>query len=161
MKRKHSIIFFVMGLAFMLVGCSSAEEETTAQADSSEQEASESDDRIIVTTVALVEFMERLDLDLVGVPNTYKELTDRYADAEEVGYAMSPDLEMILSLKPTEVMSVTALEADLEEEYGDSDIQTTYLDLESIDGMQQSILDYGEHYDREEQEADIDRKNYV
>lgn len=155
MKRKHSIIFFVMGLAFMLVGCSSAEEETTAQADSSEQEAAESEDRIIVTTVALVEFMERLDLDLVGVPNTYKELPDRYADAEEVGYAMSPDLEMILSLKPTEVMSVTALEADLEEEYGDSDIQTTYLDLESIDGMHQSILDIGERYDREEQAAEI------
>src|SRR5690625_715506 len=145
MKRKHSIILFVMGLALMLVGCSTAEEEATKeQADAPEQEASESDDRIIVTTVALVEFMERLDLDLVGVPNTYKELPDRYADAEEVGYAMSPDLEMILSLKSTEVMSVTALEADLEEEYGDSDIQTTYLDLESIDGMHQSILDIGE-----------------
>src|SRR5690625_4699355 len=62
---------------------------------------------------------------------------------------------MILSLKTTEVMYVTELEADSEEEYGDSDIQTTYLDLESIDGMHQSILDIGERYDREEQAAEI------
>src|SRR5690625_6768571 len=62
---------------------------------------------------------------------------------------------MIWYLKQTEVMYVTALEADLEEEYGDSDIQTTYLDLESIDGMHQSILHIGERYDREEQAAEI------
>src|SRR5690625_6881167 len=124
MKRKHSIIFFVMGLAFMLVGCSSAEEETTAQADSSEQEASESDDRIIVTTVALVEFMERLDLDLVGVPNTYKELPDRYADAEEVGYAMIPDLEMIFYLITTEVMLVNELDIGMVVVYGEYYIRT-------------------------------------
>ena len=95
--------------------------------------------------------MDALEIDLVGVPSSYKELPERYADAKEVGNPMSPDMEMLLSLKPTEIFSVTTLKYDLQEMFDERGIDMTYSNLESIDAMHEEILKIGEKYDRMEQ----------
>lgn len=112
-------------------------------------------DRIIATTVALTEIMDALEIDLVGIPSSYKDLPARYADAQEVGNPMSPDMEIILSLKPTEVLSVTTLQYDLEELFADRGINMTYVNLESIDAMHREILALGAKYDREDKAKEI------
>jgi len=115
-------------------------------------------DRIIATTVALTEIMDALELDLVGIPSSYKELPERYVGVQEVGNPMSPDMEIILSLKPTEVLSVTTLQYDLEPLFANRGIQMTYVNLESIDAMHREILALGERYDRKAQaEAIVQR----
>src|SRR5690625_6249351 len=95
----------------------------------------ESDDRIVSTTVAITEFLEELDLNAVGVPTTYKELPKRFDDATEVGNAMSPDLEIILSLEPNDVLIVTNLQCNLEESYNENDIYASLYDFYTVDSI--------------------------
>lgn len=132
----------------MLTGC--ATENDPSNEEIEKQEA-QNDDRIIATTVAITEIMDALEIDLVGVPTSYKDLPKRYEGATEVGNPMSPDMEMIMSLKPTEVMSVTTLQYDLESFFDDMGVQTSYVNLESFENMQNEILSIGERYDRHEQ----------
>ena len=115
-------------------------------------------DRIIATTVALTEIMDALELDLVGIPSSYKDLPERYVGVQEVGNPMSPDMEIILSLKPTEVLSVTTLQYDLEPLFANRGIQMTYVNLESIEAMHREILALGERYDRKAQAEAIVRR---
>src|SRR5699024_11996513 len=96
----------------------------------------------------VTEITDELDLDLVGVPTSYKHLPDRYQDAEEVGMAMDPDMEIIKSLHPDDVLSVSTLEDDVSDAYEKTNTPVTFVDLESVDGMYDSILDLGEKYDR-------------
>ncbi|QTD40876.1 heme ABC transporter substrate-binding protein IsdE [Sporosarcina sp. Te-1] len=140
-----------IGLASMLflamaAGCSSGKDQATAH-----QTDRQDGDRIVATTVALTEIMDTLEIDLVGVPSSYKDLPERYVDATEVGNPMNPDMETLLSLKPTEIFSVTTLKYDLQEMFDVRGIDMTYINLESIDAMHKEILRLGEKYNRTEQ----------
>ena len=142
---------YIMSLLIVVVlaGCSSQNEAEVIDP---------TEDRIVATTVALTEIMDALELDLVGIPSSYKDLPKRYAGAKEVGNPMSPDMEMLLSLKPTEILSVTTLKYDLQEMFDERNIDMNYVNLESIDAMHSEILKMGEKYDRQTQaQAIIDQ----
>ena len=142
---------YIMSLLIVVVlaGCSSQNEAEVIDP---------TEDRIVATTVALTEIMDALELDLVGIPSSYKDLPKRYAGAKEVGNPMSPDMEMLLSLKPTEILSVTTLKYDLQEMFDERNIDMSYVNLESIDAMHSEILKMGEKYDRQTQaQAIIDQ----
>ncbi len=145
MRKVRNLLYMLLVIG-VLAGCSS--EKGTS---SNEENIEPAGDRIVATTVALTEIMDALEIDLVGIPSSYKELPKRYADAQEVGNPMSPDMEMLLSLKPTEILSVTTLKYDLQEMFDERDIDMTYVNLESIDAMHSEILNLGEKYDRQEQ----------
>lgn len=150
MRKKLLILSLAIISVLVLASCSSsASEENTESSEATEQTDSDSQ-RIVATTVALVEMVEALDLDLVGVPTTYKDLSERYSDAREVGLAMEPDMEIIQSLKPTDVLSVTSLKDDVDEYFTKTDTPVTYIDLESIEGMLDSLWQLAENYDRED-----------
>lgn len=147
MKKMHYMLGML--IVTMLVGCSSQDEAEIIDP---------TEDRIVATTVALTEIMDALELDLVGIPSSYKDLPERYEGAKEVGNPMSPDMEMLLSLKPTEILSVTTLKYDLQEMFDERNIDMTYVNLESIDAMHSEILKMGEKYDRQTQaQAIIDQ----
>lgn len=152
MRKTIRTMYILIGL-LVLAGCSS-------QGDASSNEVPSDPDgnRIVATTVALTEIMDALGIDLVGIPSSYKDLPERYERAKEVGNPMSPDMEMLLALKPTEILSVTTLKYDLESLFEERNIDMTYVNLESIDAMHSEILALGEKYNRTEQaEAIIQR----
>jgi iron complex transport system substrate-binding protein len=143
MKRKFSLILLA-GLIMVVAGCS-------ANANPSVESEDADGDRIIATTVAVTEIMDALEIDLVAVPTSYKDLPKRYDGLTEIGNPMNPDMEIILSLKPTEVMSVSTLKSDLDEVFSGRNINTSYLNLQTLENMQNEILALGERYDRQEQ----------
>jgi len=145
MQKVRNLLYMLLFIV-VLAGCSSQKDTS-----SNEENIDPAGERIVATTVALTEIMDALEIDLVGIPSSYKELPKRYADAQEVGNPMSPDMEMLLSLKPTEILSVTTLKYDLQEMFDERDIDMTYVNLESIDAMHSEILNLGEKYDRQEQ----------
>lgn len=168
MRRQLTIISMLFVMALFFVGCGSADDSTTIGAETTDEPSAtigenatndeeKEDHRIVATTVALVEIMDALELDLVGVPTSYKGLPERYADATEVGMAAEPDMEIIKSLKPTDVLSATTLDAefDLEPIFDSADVPVTFVDMESIEGMYESILSLGEDYNRTEQAEQI------
>ncbi|MBN6206413.1 heme ABC transporter substrate-binding protein IsdE [Ralstonia pickettii] len=160
LKNKLQFICIIIVL-IILTACGSNNEakETEASAGggdnaegtAEEKETLETNGDIIATTVALVEIADQLELDLVGIPTSYKELPARYAGLPEVGLAMTPDMELIRSLKPTDVLTVTTLTDYVEEIFTQNETPATYLDLESVEGMYKEIKNLGEKYNREEQ----------
>lgn len=140
----------LLSISLLLVGCSSNEA-------SDEQTNTDDDERLVATTVALVEILDELELDLVGIPTSYKELPERYDDATEVGNAAEPDMEIIKSLKPTDVLSVTTLDAeyDLAPVFENAEIPVTFYDMESVEGMYETIEALGDDYDRQDEAENI------
>ncbi len=134
-------IILLMGIA----GCSSPKKE------SAKQVKSESKERVVATTVAVTEIMDALEVDLVGVPTSSKTLPKRYKGLPEVGNPMSPDMEKVKSLKPSEVLSVTTLEYELKPVFDGVGMKANFLDLTSLKNMQSSISDLGKKYGSEKQ----------
>lgn len=168
MKRNLWLLTILLGLLLIVTACSSsgnsnAENNSINQTDNNgavngsaneteEENQEENDYRIISTTVALTEIMDKLEIDLIGVPTSYKDLPERYKDATEIGMAMDPDMEIIRSLQPTDVLSATTLEHefDLDTAFDDAKVPVTFVDMESVEGMYEGILNLGEKYDRTE-----------
>ena len=132
-------------LLMSIAGCSSPKKE------SAKQVKSESKERVVATTVAVTEIMDALEVDLVGVPTSSKTLPKRYKGLPEVGNPMSPDMEKVKSLKPSEVLSVTTLEYELKPVFDGVGMKANFLDLTSLKNMQSSISDLGKKYGREKQ----------
>ncbi|MFP7331923.1 heme ABC transporter substrate-binding protein IsdE [Shouchella clausii] len=136
----------------MLASCQPASEGATGK---KAEEGVESLDgqpaRIVATTVSATELADALNLELVGIPTSYKELPERYENVTEIGNPMSPDMEQIRSLDPDVVWSVTTLEADLEEPFAQAGIDAKFLNFQSVEAMSEEILEMGETYQREEQ----------
>lgn len=163
--RQLKILALLLATLFIVVGCGTTDTEEATEADSNEGTGEESwqregdeDHRIIATTVALAEIMEQLQVDLVGIPTTYKDLHPKYEDLPEVGIADEPDMEIVRSLNPTDVLSVTTLQADVEEFYEQMDTPVSFYDLESLDGMLKSIKQLGEKYNRVEEAEKLIKK---
>ena len=121
------------------------------QKETAKQVKSESKERVVATTVAVTEIMDALEVDLVGVPTSSKTLPKRYKGLPEVGNPMSPDMEKVKSLKPSEVLSVTTLEYELKPVFDGVGMKANFLDLTSLKNMQSSISDLGKKYGREKQ----------
>lgn len=132
-------------LLMSIAGCSSPKKE------SAKQVKSESKERVVATTVAVTEIMDALEVDLVGVPTSSKTLPKRYKGLPEVGNPMSPDMEKVKSLKPSEVLSVTTLEYELKPVFDGVGMKANFLDLTSLKNMQSSISDLGKKHGREKQ----------
>ena len=148
MKKKKRFQMGLLAAIVALTGCSSSnKEQVGAEAEQS--------NRVVAISTAVVDIMDRLEIDLVGIPSTKKEIPERYNGVTEVGNAMSPDLEIIKSLNPDTVYSVTTLESDLSESFTNAEIEANFLDLQSIDSMQDEILELGEKYDRQQQAGEL------
>nr|WP_208751823.1 heme ABC transporter substrate-binding protein IsdE [Bacillus cereus] len=147
--KKIASVLMAIILLVSIAGCSSPKKETAKQVKS------ESKERIVATTVAVTEIMDALEVDLVGVPTSSKTLPKRYKGLPEVGNPMSPDMEKVKSLKPSEVLSVTTLEYELKPVFDGVGIKANFLDLTSLKNMQNSISDLGKKYGREKQAEEV------
>ncbi|HDR6387591.1 heme ABC transporter substrate-binding protein IsdE [Bacillus cereus] len=143
-KKIVSVLMAII-LLMSIAGCSSPKKETAKQVKR------ESKERVVATTVAVTEIMDALEVDLVGVPTSSKTLPKRYKGLPEVGNPMSPDMEKVKSLKPSEVLSVTTLEYELKSVFDGVGMKANFLDLTSLKNMQSSISDLGKKYGREKQ----------
>nr|WP_232243307.1 heme ABC transporter substrate-binding protein IsdE [Paenibacillus sp. GSMTC-2017] len=143
-----------------LIGCGDketvtkpTESATTTISSTSALPTAEVEHRIVSTTVAITQIMDSLEIDLVGIPKSVKTLPQRYDGVTKVGNPMSPDMELVKSLKPTEVLSVTTLKYDLEPVFENAKIDANFLDLTSLESMQAEIIKLGEKYGKQEKAA--------
>ncbi|ASI74764.1 heme ABC transporter substrate-binding protein IsdE [Bacillus cereus] len=143
--KKIASVLMAIILLMSIAGCSSPKKE------SAKQVKSESKEHVVATTVAVTEIMDALEVDLVGVPTSSKTLPKRYKALPEIGNPMSPDMEKVKSLKPSEVLSVTTLEYELKPVFDGVGMKANFLDLTSLKNMQSSISDLGKKYGREKQ----------
>ena len=117
--------------------------------------------RLVATSPATADIMDRLDLDLVGVSDTsLSTIPERYDDVDRIGMAMSPDTEKIATLDADWILGPASLKNDLQPKYTAIGVKSIFLNLESVEGMYQSIDDLGKIFGREKQaQAMIDEYN--
>ena len=135
--------------ALLLSGCVNQNVHTAAAGEADEL-------RIVATSPAVVDIMARLDIDLVGVPNsTLSEIPARYDDATRTGTAMGPDMEVIKTLNPDWVIGPASLQTDMEPKLEAAGLNGIFLNLESVEGLYKSVEQLGELFGRQEEAQEM------
>ena len=135
--------------ALLLSGCVNQNAHTAAAGEADEL-------RIVATSPAVVDIMARLDIDLVGVPNsTLSEIPARYDDATRTGTAMGPDMEVIKTLNPDWVIGPASLQTDMEPKLEAAGLNGIFLNLESVEGLYKSVDQLGELFGRQEEAQEM------
>jgi len=139
-------------LSLILAACSSSDQtEKKETVTDKEQVTEDSEQRIIAGTVVVADILDKLELDAIAVPETEKQLAKRFDGLPTIGNAMEPDMEIVKSLNPTEVLSVSTLECDLQDKFKQLNIPVDFLNFQSVDAMLKEITSLGKRYDREAQ----------
>lgn len=113
------------------------------------EEKKSSSPRIVATSPATCDIMDRLGIDLVGVPSS--GAPSRYSKVTKVGTPMSPDMEVIKSLHPTDVIGPDGLKGDLKGQYDKIGVNATFLNLRSVKGLYDSVQQVGDKYGKSEE----------
>jgi len=108
-------------------------------------------ERVVATSRAVAEIMARLNVDVVGVPQTELAASDRFKGAANIGASMNPDMEIIRSLQPDWVFCPKTLESSLKPRFEAAHIDVAFLNLRSIDHMYASIAELGPLLKREKE----------
>ena len=150
--KKAAALILSVGMLLALSACvdqhqgGSSAEETSAGGDSP---------RLIATSHATMMICDRLGLDLIAIPATSGEIPKRYEGLPEIGTAMSPDAEAIALLDPDDVIGPDTLAETIEPTYEAAGVPYTFIDLQSVEGMYDSIEMLGEKYGAEEEAAEL------
>ena len=170
MRKKLLSVMAVMGMAAMtLIGCTNAEgksEETTGtQTEGTTTEAGNQDetsdtkkeqkDTVVASSVAVVQILDELGVEMVGVPTSSYQLPESVKDATRIGNPMSPDIEVVASLEPTVVVSVDSLSEDLKSQFESVGAESFFVNLSSYEGLKESIAELGERFDVKEKADEI------
>ena len=147
-KKKIIALLSVTMLTFM-VGCSSSESNESNVTNSNGEEV------VVATSVAVTEILDKLGVEVSGVPTTSYELPKSTKDATKVGSPMNPDLEIIKSLNPTCVVSVDTLGSDFEKQFTENNIPSMFVNLSTVDGLKETIVNLGEKFDKSEKAVEI------
>ncbi|GAA6437049.1 heme ABC transporter substrate-binding protein IsdE [[Clostridium] symbiosum] len=151
MRRKQRTVWMAAfsAAALLLSGCVNQNAHTAAAGEADEL-------RIVATSPAVVDIMARLDIDLVGVPNsTLSEIPARYDDATRTGTAMGPDMEVIKTLNPDWVIGPASLQTDMEPKLEAAGLNGIFLNLESVEGLYKSVEQLGEFFGRQEEAQEM------
>ncbi|WP_304442083.1 MULTISPECIES: heme ABC transporter substrate-binding protein IsdE [unclassified Sporosarcina] len=153
MRRKWFNVLLLLAVMTVIAGCSNAKEEKAVSDDraAANESAETTDQRIIAGTVVIAEILDKLDIDAIAVPESEKQMAKRFDGLPAIGNAMAPDMEIVKSLNPTEFLSVSTLEYDLEDSFEQLKIPAKFLNFQSADSMIKEIRDLGERYDRKAQ----------
>ena len=160
-KRKWLLVMAaLMSLVLLVFGCSDSSKqenkgESTEKGQVSAEATEKNEQRIIAGTVVIAEIMDKLELDAIAVPETEKKLAKRFDGLPTIGNAMEPDMEIVKSLNPTDVLSVSTLEYDLQDKFKQLNIPVNFLNFQSVDAMLSEIQKLGERYEREAQAEEL------
>ena len=104
--------------------------------------------RLVVTTVAIAQIFDKLDINLVGVPTTAQTLPTRYQHTAKVGGAMNPSVEKIAALNPSKVYAVSTLKDEYSSAFKAQSVPVTYLKLDTVAQLKTTLRQLGHEYYR-------------
>lgn len=153
MKTSVLKIFSIAFILVLLTGCVNQKEKQQKRIDGDYA-------RIITTSAACADIMDKLDVDLVAIAESQLQPPpERYKNLPTIGMAMSPDMEKISSMNPDYVFSPASLMPDLLPKYRAAGIHFGFVNLSNVPGMYRSIEDLGRLLNREK-EAEVLVKDY-
>ncbi|MGN4126486.1 heme ABC transporter substrate-binding protein IsdE [Lysinibacillus sphaericus] len=155
-KLKALMLFMALMTLCVITGCSGGDnQDKTKETAEKIKTTTQSENRIIAGTVVVADILDKLELDAIAVPETEKVLASRFDGLPTIGNAMEPDMEIVKSLNPTDVLSVSTLEYDLQDKFKQLKIPVNFLNFQSVDAMLSEIKSLGERYDRSVQAEEL------
>lgn len=113
-----------------------------------EQFQAEKPERIITTSVPIAEMLQLLDITPVGVPASTNPLPEEFAEIDQIGSPMEPDLEIITDLEPDLILGAKSLEESLEDSLEGIELNRAYLKTDSFDDLKRSFKVLGTYFDQ-------------
>jgi iron complex transport system substrate-binding protein len=110
--------------------------------------------RIVATSAAITEIFAKLDIKLVGVPQTAAKLPPAYRHVAKIGSPMEPNVEKIAALNPTKVYAVSTLKDQYDTAFKKESVGVDYLQLDSVAQLESTLNKLGQQYYRQKQAAD-------
>ena len=150
--KKAAALILSAGMLLAFSACVDQHQESSSAEENS---AGGDSPRLIATSHATMMICDRLGLDLIAIPATSGEIPERYEGLPEIGTAMSPDAEAIALLDPDDVIGPDTLAETIEPTYEAAGVPYTFIDLQSVEGMYDSIEMLGEKYGAEEAAAEL------
>ncbi len=142
--KKIKLIAFLVSLSLIISSCVD-QSGATAKAEQPQGEV-----RIVACSMATAIILDKLDVELVGIVNSaVAETPERYQGLPTIGNSMSPDIEIIRSLKPDYALAPVSLIADYLPKFEAAEINYGFINLNNVEGMYKSIADLGQLLDRE------------
>lgn len=150
MKRKT--LFFLLTAGLLLFTCQGCVIQKPAEESKDQLTA---DYKVVATSVATCEILDALGVEgshVIGVPSSESyQIPEEYENAQSLGSPMAPDMELLKSLQADYVLSPNSLEGELKTKYDAIGVKSYFLNLKSVDGMYDSILELGELLGKEEE----------
>lgn len=146
MKKRQNLIIGLIIFLVLIVGAAFTAKRFIDQKVANNQ-------RIVATSAAITEIFAKLDINLVGVPNTQAKLPVKYKGVTKIGNPMKPSVEKIASLNPTHVYAVSTLKDQYDDAFKDQSIDVTYLKLDSVAQLEETLTSLGKKYYRQNQAA--------
>lgn len=148
-KRIQWIIIAIFLLALLiLTGCQEESNASEENQETNNNEETTSNDlpyeRIVVDSPSIAHYMALYNIPLVGVPTTEREMPEEYEGITEIGIAVKPNIETIVSLNPDLFIGDQVLQQFSKELVESHGIETLYIDNSTYEAVYDSILQIGE-----------------
>ncbi|CAM4079488.1 ferrichrome ABC transporter substrate-binding protein [Bacillus manliponensis] len=143
-----------------------AKDETTNTSEGIEtlvkQFPSEQPKSIVTTSVSIAEMLHILDVKPVGLPTTTHKLPEGFDQITQIGSAIEPDVEKIVSLQPDIVVGPESIKDSLEKKITNGNVKTAYLPTDSYEDLIVSFEALGKALGKEKEAnkylADLEKK---
>ena len=160
MKKIGKLLSTILIVSLLLTGCSANHNEDTAESKEKniekEVEAKGSTEnkktelKTVAGTVAILDMLDILDVEIVARPSSKHKIPERYEDKAEIGRPMEPDIEKIKELDPDIFLSVESLRESLEGKLENIGVESVFLDTKSYEGVLSAMETLGELYGKED-----------
>ncbi|MED4453917.1 ABC transporter substrate-binding protein [Metabacillus fastidiosus] len=100
---------------------------------------SEQPSSIVTTSVSITEMLDILNIKPVGIPTSTHKLPEGFDKITQIGSAIEPDVEKVVSLKPDIVIGPESIQESLEKKMKNSKVATAYIPTDSYEDLKVSL----------------------
>lgn len=150
MRIKKILAVALAGVG-VLTGCAVPEEVKTSEIENKQVEEM----NIVSITVAATQVLDKLGVDLVGVPTTKYTLPTRYEGVTAVGQTTNPDFETVASLEADLVIIDSMFKENVEESMNAYGMNAFYFNTSTYTAFLESIDTLGEVVGKEEEALEL------
>lgn len=151
--KKLASIFLVSAL--FITGCSNSDTNGGNKGRDGDKNAQVEEVDVVAATVSATQVLDKLDANVIGIPTTKMPLPEKFKGLPEVGQSMSPDLEIVASLKPDIFVMDSMFKDSVEKSMKEYDLNTFYFETGTYTEFIASIEKLGQEINKEKEAINI------
>ncbi|MGF7108896.1 ABC transporter substrate-binding protein [Treponema pedis] len=110
--------------------------------------------RTVAGTLAVLDMLDYLEVDVVAIPNTNNPINPKYESKQRIGMPMTPDMERLKAAKPDFFITVNSLKTSLEPQVKTAGIETVFLKTDTYSNYLKAMEYLGKVYGKEKKASE-------